>query len=787
MEQVFLTILNMSITSCYVMAAVMLCRLLLRKAPKKYTCILWSIVGFRLICPFSFPSAVSLFRLFDTADVQGETAAKLQYIPAEIAMMETPQVSAGIPAVNAVINGSLPAAVPEYSVSPIEVRLSVGSLIWIAGILLLLAWSIIDFLRLVRRMRTATLAAVQDAPGVTLWESENVRSPFILGILHPAVYLPYGLDPAARRYVLTHEAVHLKRFDHLTKPLAFLILTVHWFNPLCWLAFYLFSRDLEMSCDEAVLEKLSTGDASVRKAYSTTLLAFASNYRLFPLAFGEISIKSRIRNALNWKKPGLWITFSAFLLCIAAVFCLAGNPLEQNSPHRFVRTLSADDIEYAILTDGDSRVTLTESERWALADRFNGVRSREIRKDPGTSGFAAQASLYLRCTDSEYGFRLYTDSLYFTYKGQNLRITSPALTDFILDLTDSAAFPFDSYYIVQETLFTDDSILSYPENSAPLYYHLSEKGLLSRTNGGSKWIPAGTVTETTLTKNNFDIGFVSSGRFDGYAASLRKDNKQAWQCTGSSAENTSVILMLLQEDNEICLIEGTSTDGVPVFHAAYRLQPIRSAPVAYGCAVWTHDSSGFPFRFGFPHTEIHVTASEGTLTEERAAADGTGEIIMTNGTFLWPPVSADGKNVTPDTITHTVYYDEIIVTNGAFCWHPVSADGKRVTSDTLTFTVYDHEKITHTGTLTIKQNETTSGPLRYTAVISGENLIITQEAGSGVAEILAESGSVSAAVENPLKMRLLQFYERIGTGSVSAAVENPLKMRLLQFFERIGK
>jgi len=117
----------------------------------------------------------------------------------------------------------------------------------------------------------------------------------------------------------------------------------------------------------------------------------------------------------------------------------------------------------------------------------------------------------------------------------------------------------------------------------------------------------------------------------------------------------------------------------------------------------------------------------------------------------------------------------------------VSADGKRVTSDTLTFTVYDHEKITHTGTLTIKQNETTSGPLRYTAVISGENLIITQEAGSGVAEILAESGSVSAAVENPLKMRLLQFYERIGTGSVSAAVENPLKMRLLQFFERIGK
>ena len=326
METVFLKVLNMSMTASYVILAVLALRLLLRKAPKKYSYLLWSVVGFRLCCPVSFRSVFSLFRLkpFDMTAAQSGGGG-LTYVPENIGLMPRPRVTTGIPVMNAVINDSLPAATPAASVNPMQVVIFVAAALWCAGMGVLLVYALVSYVRLKGRMDTAVRLEGN------VWQSERVRSPFILGFVKPKIYIPYGLDENTLRYVLTHEGYHLKRLDHLVKPLAFLLLVLHWFNPLCWLAFYLMGKDMEMSCDEKVL----SGEENIRKAYSLSLLSFAANRRFpspSPLAFGETGVKSRVRNVLGWKKPALWVSIIALILSVAALAACAADPVETTEP-----------------------------------------------------------------------------------------------------------------------------------------------------------------------------------------------------------------------------------------------------------------------------------------------------------------------------------------------------------------------------------------------------------------------------------------------------------------------
>lgn len=325
MEFVFLKVLNMSITASYVILAVMVLRLLLGKAPKKYSYLLWSVVGFRLCCPVSFRSVFSLFNLkpFDMTAAQSEGG--LTYVPENIGLMAQPQVTTGIPVMNAVISDSLPAATPAASVNPMQVVIFVAAALWCAGMAVLLAYALVSYIRLKGRMDTAVRLEGN------VWQSEKVRSPFILGFVKPKIYIPYGLDENTLRYVLTHEGYHLKRLDHIVKPAAFVLLVLHWFNPLCWLAFYLMGKDMEMSCDEKVL----SGEENIRKAYSLSLLSFAANRRFpspSPLAFGETGVKSRVKNVLSWKKPALWVTIIALILSVAALAACAADPAETTEP-----------------------------------------------------------------------------------------------------------------------------------------------------------------------------------------------------------------------------------------------------------------------------------------------------------------------------------------------------------------------------------------------------------------------------------------------------------------------
>ena len=320
MEKIFLKVLNMSATASIVILAVLLIRLLLRKAPKKYSYGLWAVVGFRLCCPVSISSALSLLNFMPSAPSKAAgRGTAMQFIPDDIALAPQPRVELITPRLSEAINHSLPAATPQASANPMQIWLFVGVVLWCVGMAALLVYSIVSVWRLYRRVATATRL------DGNVWQSENVSSPFILGVFAPRIYLPYGLGEQEREYVLAHEKYHLKRRDYLVKLFAFALLTVHWFNPLCYLAFFLMTRDMEMSCDEAVLSK-SDG---IKTAYSTTLLSFAANRRFpsaIPLAFGESGVGSRIKNVLSWKAPKRYVAPVAFLLCAAIVLACSMNP-----------------------------------------------------------------------------------------------------------------------------------------------------------------------------------------------------------------------------------------------------------------------------------------------------------------------------------------------------------------------------------------------------------------------------------------------------------------------------
>lgn len=324
MEALFLKILNMSITASYVILAVIFIRLLLKRAPKRYSYLLWSVVLFRLICPVSFSSLFSIFQTkpFDMTAAQRGGGAALSYVPVDIGYMEIPRVTVGIPTMNSIISESLPAATPYASVNPMQIWIMLGTILWCAGIASLLFYSIVTYTRLKLRMGTAVRLEGN------VFESDKIRSPFILGFVRSRIYIPFGLGEQERAYILRHERFHLKRKDHLIKPLSFFVLTIHWFNPLVWLAFVLMTKDMEMSCDEKVLSE--TG-ADIVHEYSTSLLSFAANRR-FPaassLAFGETGIRERVKNILRFREPQKWVIVLAVILCVAVVVACAANPME---------------------------------------------------------------------------------------------------------------------------------------------------------------------------------------------------------------------------------------------------------------------------------------------------------------------------------------------------------------------------------------------------------------------------------------------------------------------------
>ncbi len=337
MSELFLKLLNMSLKASYVILAVIIIRFFLKKAPKKYSYALWLAAAFRLVCPVSFQSVISLFAIrFKRGDT---TAVDLTQVVSPVVDTVNPQVNVGVPAVNNAINSSLPAPTPQYSANPMQIIMYIAAFVWLLGIAAMVIYAVVTYIRLHRKLRFAV--KFED----NVYETDIISSPFIMGFFRPKIYIPKGIDTDKLGYVLQHERTHIKRFDHVIKPLAFLILAVHWFNPLVWLSFYLMSRDMEMSCDEKVLLKEDSSNTD----YSTTLLSLAVKKRFpspSPLAFGESGVKKRIKNALKFKKPAIWISIIAVVVCIAVIFICTADPRSEENEDIFGQAYAIPEIIY---------------------------------------------------------------------------------------------------------------------------------------------------------------------------------------------------------------------------------------------------------------------------------------------------------------------------------------------------------------------------------------------------------------------------------------------------------
>ena len=313
-------LLNMSITGSVVILVVILMRFLLARAPKKYSYILWSIVGFRLLCPFSFKSIISIFN-FNPIQNPGDVvtnSGRMNYLDAPV-YFNTP--GSGVSTIGGADASTNIIVAPNFTKSFTFDDFIIC--VWLVGFCVLLAFGVVEYIKTRNQVFAATKR--QD----NIYQSENISTPFILGILKPKIYIPYNTDDEYLEYVIAHEKHHLRRRDNIIKLVAYLILCVYWFNPLCWVAFYLMNKDMEMSCDEYVLAHFE----NVKKQYSTALLSFATDKKFTSpsvLCFGEGSVKSRIKNVLKFKKPTIIISIIAIVLCIAVgVVCIA-NPRANN-------------------------------------------------------------------------------------------------------------------------------------------------------------------------------------------------------------------------------------------------------------------------------------------------------------------------------------------------------------------------------------------------------------------------------------------------------------------------
>ncbi|MBQ2964386.1 MAG: M56 family metallopeptidase [Clostridia bacterium] len=310
MAELFLSIVNMSISACWLVLAVLLLRLVLKKAPKWIICLLWGFAGLRLVMPFLLESIFSLIPSAET-------------VSPEIMTATSPSVNTGIPALNNTINPVISESfAPEIgaSANPLQILVPIAAAVWLVGIAVLLIYTLVSFLRLKKKIGTAVL--LRD----NIYQSENVASPFVLGIINPKIYLPFNMSEQDTLLVIAHENAHIKRKDHLWKPLGFLILTLHWFNPLVWLGYVLLCRDIELACDERVVKGL---DNVHRADYSQALLTCSINRRMIaacPLAFGEVSVKDRVKSVLSYKKPAFWIIVVAVVASVAVAVCFLTNP-----------------------------------------------------------------------------------------------------------------------------------------------------------------------------------------------------------------------------------------------------------------------------------------------------------------------------------------------------------------------------------------------------------------------------------------------------------------------------
>ena len=385
MSGIFLKLLNLSISASWLVLVVLALRLVLKRAPKWVNVLLWGMVALRLMLPFSIESALSLIPSAETVSPE-----VVQFDPA-------PTITSGVEFIDNAVNPSLSesfAAAPLASVNPLYVWTYLAGWVWLIGLTAMLLYALVSYLRLRRRVG-ASIPLREN-----IYVCDEVPSPFILGIVHPRIYLPSALDEAKWGSVLSHERAHLARHDHWWKPLGFALLAVYWFNPLLWLAYTLLCRDIELACDERVLRGMDAGQV---KAYSSALLACSVPRRMLaacPLAFGEVGVGARVKNALRYKKPAFWVVAASVAVCVVVAVCFLTNP--ERATMKWAKSLRVEDvarIELFVMPQAiDKQYKDLDTEEIAEAvARINKSRGWYVRSAEPLAGSSIE--LYVTTTD----------------------------------------------------------------------------------------------------------------------------------------------------------------------------------------------------------------------------------------------------------------------------------------------------------------------------------------------------------------------------------------------------
>ena len=366
MAAVFLKLLNLSISASWLVLTVLVLRLISKRSPKWMNVLLWGIVALRLVLPFSIESVLSLIPSAETLS------------PEVVRFDPAPTITSGVSIIDNAVNPSLSghfAATPEASVNPLYVWTEIAGWVWLIGLGAMLLYALVSYLRL--RRRVSVSLPIRNR----IYLCDAISSPFILGVVKPHIYLPSGLDEVQRQNVLAHEQAHLARRDHWWKPLGFALLAVYWFNPVLWLAYTLLCRDIELACDERVIR---TMDESAVKTYSTVLLACSMPRKAVitcPLAFGEVGVKERVKNALHYKKPAFWVVAASVAVCVVVAVCFLTDPPTDTDAAGLVG-FHREQVTYADVTDASgaqpSSVQLTAKETNAVYALLDAMQYKRL-------------------------------------------------------------------------------------------------------------------------------------------------------------------------------------------------------------------------------------------------------------------------------------------------------------------------------------------------------------------------------------------------------------------------
>ncbi len=383
MNDFFLSIVNFSITATYIAAAVMLLRLIFKKAPKWISGVLWGLVGMRLLFPFSIESIFSLI-------------PNNKPIPDNITTMPKPEIDSGIPIINDTFNPIISdtfAPSPEVSINPMETVITVASYVWLIGIAAMLIYMAVSYLR----VRLKVMESIRTEGNV--YKCDNLKTAFILGVIRPKIYVPSDMNKADLEFVAAHERAHIKRLDHVWKPLGFLLLAVYWFNPVLWVAYVLLCRDIELACDEKVLKEMGIES---KTRYSTALVNCSVRNKAItacPLAFGEVGIKERVMRILNYKKPAFWVIVLSLVAVAVVAVCFLTDPIRNDPSVEGTPSIQLPDKAFELEDDLINALNFSFFARYNIYHVDNSIGTRIENMKYNTDGV-----LYAAFSPSDYYF-----------------------------------------------------------------------------------------------------------------------------------------------------------------------------------------------------------------------------------------------------------------------------------------------------------------------------------------------------------------------------------------------